>query len=257
MPSVPVFGFQLTPSRGWKLLVSRAGTGASLKRSSPPAVATTWSFSSTSESGEVAGQLVPQAVAQRQVRRHAPLVLREEVDVAPVVVDDLRPAGQRLVDLRHVRHVVHVALQRGVLQAAAERRVEEAVDVAGPEVHAELRRMVAGGPGEVVLDLQQAVLAPLRQVQRQADGRAGGRRVEAEQPELVDLDGRDLLGREVRGRGLGVEIRVRRRGTRSRACCSGCRSTRSRTTCDRDGDHRRHPGGVTWPPPVVMLSLKR
>ena len=157
----------------------------------------------------VAGQLVSDANRQRQARVHAPLVLREHERVRPVVVVDLLTARQRLVDVRRFGVVVHVALQRRIPQEYPNCRDEPALHVDDTHVHAELEAMVARHVGERVLELVGVVEPVLRDVDRKAERGAVLCRVEAGEPELGDLDRRDLQGHRVHRVRVRAEMLVR------------------------------------------------
>ena len=60
----------------------------------------------------------------------------------------------------------------------------------------------------VLMELVGVVDAVLRQVHGEADGGAAVGGVEPDQPQLVDLDGGDLLRRRVGGAGRRVEVLV-------------------------------------------------
>ena len=105
-----VRGFQLKPTRGWMLLVSRFGTGREREALVAAGRVDDALVQVDQAVDPVAGQLVAHAEVEGEARLDPPLVLHEEVDVVPVVVDDLAAARQRPVDGGHVGHVVDEAL---------------------------------------------------------------------------------------------------------------------------------------------------
>jgi len=113
--------------------------------------------------------------------------------VVPAVAHDVGAAGQGPVDGGHVRDVVHEALEGGVDQPAADGGVEEALD-SSLRTSTRLQAVVALEVREAVLDLPGVVVAELGQVHRETDRAPGGSGVEADQAQLVDLEGGDLFG---------------------------------------------------------------
>ncbi len=122
----------------------------------------------------VARQFVAQAVGKREVRPDLPLVLRVVVGVVVVVVLDLLTSRQGTVDCRcRAGNIVNKGLQGRVGKSSTDRGNEEALNLRAAHVDAKLEGVIAVCPDEVVLYLVGVVVAKLRQVYRQSDGRCG------------------------------------------------------------------------------------
>jgi hypothetical protein len=108
--------------------------------------------------------------------------------VVPLVVLDGLSSRKRLVDIGSFGDVINISLEGGISEKASNRREEEALHIDSPEIDSGLERVRSGHVGNGLLQLICVIESELRQIDRKTNRSPRGRRVEACQPELRNLN---------------------------------------------------------------------